>query len=420
MKSFLQEYSWYGLIPTAVIFIFIFNNISNSYSIFLSIFSSIFFSIFVLIRKRNIVLKIEISFILLLCLFFWATLTSFFSDEYISSSIIRSFLVFFPLILLYLALNQYNNLKKVFDIFSYLFIIYSLFLSLIAIILFLWGNVGSNGKNSIQFLSFGPFTISQVIMGSSLTPRVSSLTPNPNTFAGISAIAIPLLVYLYKNNSIKIKYFIFTFIMLITGIFLTFSRAGMAAVVLSLIVFYTIDRSFLKFFLKSIFITIISSFLYLLISNVVNYYNSVRQEVGLSDRDLAWNEMIFSINNNLFSGIGFGVSPEKLFSSLEDVNSGHNSYLIIASEIGLVGILLFLCIWGIFLLRSFNIYLKNIHFRNMAATIIAINFSWIVIQAFEGQFLRFHAVNYVFFFLGMIMCIVNQNLLQQKTHKEVS
>ncbi|MFV5508744.1 O-antigen ligase family protein [Acinetobacter sp. 197] len=420
MMQLLKKYSWYGLLPIAIILMFVFNNSSYSYSVYFSIFSSIFFSIFILIRKNTVVVKVEIFFIMLLCLFFWATVTSFFADQYISSSIVRSFLVFFPLILLYLALNQYKDLAQVFNLFSYLFVIYSLFLSVVAIILFFWGDVGSNGKNSIQFLAFGPFSISQVIMGSSLAPRVSSLTPNPNTFAGINTIGIPLLVYLYRNNTVKFKYFILIFSFLVVGVFLTLSRAGMAAVILSLIVLYTLDRNFLKFFKKSLFIVISISFLYLIVGKIVDYYNNFRNEVGLSDRDLAWKEMIFSIENNLFTGIGFGVSSEKLFGNLEDVGSGHNSYLIITSEIGLIGFLLFLCIWVIFLLKSFNVYFYSEYYKNIASTIIAVNFSWIIIQTFEGQFLRFHAVNYVFFFMGMMMCILNKKSFQKRIYKEVT
>ncbi|MCK5123363.1 MAG: O-antigen ligase family protein [Candidatus Pacebacteria bacterium] len=74
-----------------------------------------------------------------------------------------------------------------------------------------------------------------------------------------------------------------------------------------------------------------------------------------------WNETLMSVKDNLFLGVGFGNFPLILDESIANSKKGasaHNIYLDILSEIGIIGLAIFLFILIEILKTSYNLFFK--------------------------------------------------------------
>lgn len=392
-----------AIIPLALVSILFLSNMLPIYSGVFSLFFIVVIPILFLFFNSHIKIKLNYFIVTIIFLFFWSLCVVFRAGEYIETSIIRLFLVYIPIFLIIISLSQFDDLKKVFDKFAFLFVLYSSLLTISSIILIYFGTMGFDGKNSIQSLNIGPLKFSQIVMGSLPFPRVSSLTPNPNTFAGINVIAISLIFYIYRNKNINLFLFLFLTLLTFLGVVLTLSRAGIFAAIISLLGMFFFNGGIFKVTLKVLCTFVILTLFYFLV-NLNNIL--IRSDDGLSDRDVAWNALIESIYEKPFMGVGFGISPERILYNLNDISSGHSSYLIIASEIGIIGLFIFVLLWLSIFYKCLIIYKNNILYRNIVSCVFVINLSWIILQAFEGQFLRVHIVNYMFFFLGSLVFLL--------------
>lgn len=176
--------------------------------------------------------------------------------------------------------------------------------------------------------------------------RIYSVFYNPNILAEYLVMIIPISVALFwytKNLSKKIIFLITSLIMSL-ALVLTLSRGGWLGFAFSAFVFILLIE---KRLLLSIFPVVIGG-IYLLPQTIINRILSIG---NLSDSSNAYRFKIWEITkqvikDNWTAGVGFGHLPFKqTFESYirtMPTYHAHNTYLQVAAEIGIPGLIAFL------------------------------------------------------------------------------
>ena len=240
---------------------------------------------------------------------------------------------------------------------------------------FIWTFIASMGLSAIlgiyQFLTQSSFASkwlglaihSASVSGHSVIEsagerwlRAYGTFPHPNIFAGFLVIAIILCIYLInkynsaENNktskfNIKKIFLFFIFLILSTAIFFTFSRAAWIAVVC--IIFYNIF--FLK---KKKMLPIVCLILFILLSVIylplvkTRIAGTERLEVKSNiERMSGYSQAFQIIKKNPLLGVGVGNYTAELQKMYSDQSAWHyqpvhNVYLLILTEVGIIGIIL--------------------------------------------------------------------------------
>jgi O-antigen ligase len=195
------------------------------------------------------------------------------------------------------------------------------------------------------------------------TPFVSHISYNP-----ILAFAIYLVCYeIFFSKSLTkfqlLMYSFFAFSMTI-NMFITGGRAGQVmffAMVIILIFQIFHNRKFFSIFLILILLPTIFFLAYnfsdlfqmrvdVAISNIVDYSSNKNTSVGQRITYFLYSFEI--IQNNLFFGVGTGDFPDEINkinelngSVVNDTTNPHNMYLLVMTQLGLIGLLSFLSIF---------------------------------------------------------------------------
>lgn len=183
--------------------------------------------------------------------------------------------------------------------------------------------------------------------------RVYGSFPHPNVLAGFLVTCLFFLYYLWfsrGHSSIK-KYTLLVFyFLLLFALFLTYSRGVIAVFLLINLAYFHFQRK--KFFRRTLFIFILllifCSLIFVLARpEVTSRFTLSSQEQSVSLRGLYNEAALVSIADYPILGLGMGNFVWE-FRQIYSLMAGwihqpvHNIYLLIASEIGLFGLVCFL------------------------------------------------------------------------------
>ncbi len=225
--------------------------------------------------------------------------------------------------------------------------------------------------------------------------RLYGTAPHPNIFGGVLLCALLLCIYLYttsSQNNLQKAFLLISTALFTTGILFTFSRTIWVASILSLLLttIFIYKKTYLK--LKNIITPLVLIFATILL--VIGLYQNIFLSRTTKDTSLAHNSISdralyidhakYLIFNNSLVGTGVGNYTNTIYTASTNnhpiwyYQPVHNIYLLITSEIGLIGIILFI----IFILSIFyNIYLhrRNIKLEQFVFIILFISFLFISI-----------------------------------------
>ena len=284
---------------------------------------------------------------------------------------------------------------------------FGLLLAAIGLVLYIFGTTSRQDGSLIQSLSVGPITLSQQLIGLPPFFRISSLAGNANTLALWCSHAIVLGVYLHDAKRIGTRVFVASSFLLTGALLLTFSRAGIAALIIWLFLYLLLHSKrrqlFILLFLVSV-ITIIGA-QRLSHDSIMPQY--VRIEAGLNIRDILWAYLWQSFTERVWTGVGFGVSQEEILEVQGFEISGHNGHLIVLSEIGIVGYMMLFVVWmlpfmNLLLLQRYGKEMMSISKTMHQRTLVALLLGMFAYQMVEGSWTRwgFHTLYWVY------LCVV--------------
>ena len=209
--------------------------------------------------------------------------------------------------------------------------------------------------------------------------RASALFTTPSLLAITIIIGIYILIVFFKENKNKIFYSIL--IILLIGLFLTFSKSIVLFLSFLLLLFYNKKNYFLLNFLIYFFVIFLLIFHSLFTSFLFINKNSNNEWLTtnftpLDSKPIFQNEKIIIIPTNYtyskiksikiikdhpFIGIGYNKFKNSLISEYKFLSNKypHSSYLGLSSEFGLLMAILYLFLLIFILFISLNIYNKS-------------------------------------------------------------
>ncbi len=335
-----------------------------SLRVFISLtFISLFFY-FLYKGKSNILSKFKNKHTYLFSLFFlWAFLSSFWAINPVWS--IRKSLFFASIIPLYFLVIYFLDSKEKIRKAASCFIVSGFVVALFGVIQFFSQFIFSLDKiynfwayNVAMFLygqNFGEVIIRNqswfVNIGGNDYLRAISLFPDPHTFALYLGILIPFTLgyFLYNNKKNKAYYFGMLFIMFLALLF-TFSRGAYVGFLVSFAALFIFSFWYFKIKLSKKIISIFAAAFIIIFFIFLNsvFGSRLLSSFALSDVSNAgrlgiWETSFEVFKENLFFGVGLGNLP--IFfdptASVKSPINAHNTYLDIASELGLVGLIIF-------------------------------------------------------------------------------
>ncbi|WP_438317026.1 O-antigen ligase family protein [Candidatus Caldatribacterium sp. SIUC1] len=273
-------------------------------------------------------------------------------------------------------------------------------ISLVGLLVYFLGELRTVNYGTIQVLSIGSFHLAQRVYGPVPYLRLSSLFGNPNTLASWLLVTITLTMFLIFTDRRKSWWILF--VLQLTTLILTFSRAGIFAAVLSLLLFLWFSGSRRGLAWSILCLLAIIGIMFLIKPSLLEFR---RFSFDLNLRQLAWQPLWEYIHNNPFSGVGFGASYEALLEPEGVGITAHNAFLAIWSEVGILGFILWLCLWlfPVYFAKRFLPLAKN-EARSVLSTTLALTLSLLVHQFFEASILRygFHTLLWVYLLTLMV------------------
>ncbi len=315
-------------------------------------------------------------------------------------SLQRTLLVFVPSIFLFLLTVSDNNPIETFWKVARGLIIFGVLLSMIGIVLYIFGTTIITKFGRMQVMKIGGLQLQQSLIGVSPLLRISSLTGNPNSLASWLMITLNLTVAQWLANRLSRFKFILLFGVQVIALLLTFSRAGIGATIIIMGLLYVLSACKRSRQLQRTAVLVLLLFVSIFIlSYLVELSPALKNRlmVGLSGRGpawyLAWNEFI----QRPLTGVGFGISYETILEDAGLAITTHNLFLGLLSELGIVGFLLVFVIWLLGFLGSYYM-VKNAkkNFNNtqydeivIGGFIISVLTGLVVHQFFEFGLLRY-------------------------------
>jgi len=336
----------------------------------------VFLGIDLLRGKLDFNIKIDSKFLVLFMFFFFSIILSFFFSVDLFNSLIY-LLRFFEFFLIYLILiSNVLNLKIVFKIF----ISTMIFVSFIGIFQFLF-------QHSLGFSFLGEPLLDAKQLGVAKFDffgqtylRSYATFPHPNIFAGYLTFAIFMVLELHSKFFNK-KMIWLVLSLFVFALFFTFSRSAILALILLL--FF---RSKFKW-----------KYLFLLVLPVLIYFSFDLHELAISERI----EYVFislkMFADNIF-GVGLGnftnLANDYSVVKLEPWNLQpvHNIFLLILSELGVIGFFSFISIFVYLFKRSRLSYVSSLGF--LFIVFVIGQFDHYFISVYQGQFLLFWAFSF--------------------------
>ena len=214
----------------------------------------------------------------------------------------------------------------------------------------------------------------------------------PNAFGGLIACLTIYCISKIRSNLHYLLIFIGIF-----GCFLTYSRASIIVLFLSLSFYFLLNRNLIGFFI------LILSFLVTINFGLIERFTSESETEGIQDRIEMQGASIENITSKSFSenliGYGYGRfgivrSELKLIDEFQDQyrpTGPHNSFLFMILNYGIIGLILFLNIF----LYPLRVFFKNLN-KNLTNPSYLFLGSFIALS-FTGDFIQNHSVSVLFF-----------------------
>lgn len=297
---------------------------------------------------------------ILLALVLIFTINTFLSIDINGS--IRDFVInVLSIILIYMMIN---NLKKE----KTLFIIFDLIILAVSI---------AAMYGLYQYKIGIPMGSGWVDPKSNITIRIFSTFENPNLFAEYLILAIPITITRFINRDIKYKLvYLIAFVIQLSALVLTFSRGGWLGLIIGLGFFVLLLRKDL--IIKLIPFGLIS--LFFIPSSIMMRFKSIGNLADSSNyyRFQIWQKSVQIVKDFYLTGVGLGYESFRNISNLyiKDFTPyhAHNTYLELAIEIGLLGLIIFLVLLvkGIIDVKKQKLCKNKIYTAGLVSGIIAL------------------------------------------------
>jgi len=290
-------------------------------------------------------------------------------------------------------------------------------MSVVGLAVYLFGDVMVLEYGTVQTLRLGPITLSQRLYGISPFWRISSLLGNPNTLASWLLISLTLTAYHAANAPHRGRWAAWTLLQVL-ALLLTFSRAGILATVLSLAMLWYLSRSqgpasrgWRQIIWIAAAMALLGAGLAIFcvygdgLTSIAGLYHPARLSLDLNLRELAWRPLWQTILERPLMGVGFGVSSEAVLLPEGVQIVAHNTFLAVASEVGILGLLTFLVLWFLPLfVGTRRLRHRTGTERTVLATCVAIATGLVIHQVFEGTILRygFHTLFWMYLLALMV------------------
>lgn len=335
------------------------------------------------------------AFLLIFLLFSLAT--AFFS-QYPLLTINRVAINFLPLFAFYLLYSHSKASSTIRFIMNFIVII-ALFNGFFIVFLHLFG--GTYYINEFGYINkLGPFY--QMQYGEKPFYRYSGVFTNPNALS--MWVLFSAVAYEFTRFKYNIKRSFWVYIVFLSLLFFSFSRAG----ILSFLIFYSVlffllsnkKRQPVVFIYTAVSVLLIG-LLYIVFDVSFSSLPSdeARLSFSLNSRDFVWGQLLSSIANNPFLGVGFGVSNESILQHAGFNFSAHNLHLQMLSEVGIVGYILFLIIY---FYPVFSAYLRN-EISKSDFVLIAFLIAFFIHQFFENTLFRGGILHLIWFFFSYVL-----------------
>lgn len=413
---------------------------------YINIFDFIFFSFFTicLIKKNKIKHILSVPMLLFFGYIFFARISIFLSEGEIHHRAYYELFQLFIVLLLFFSFftkffkKNYENIIKVFLVIIFTI---ALFESLVGILQFLLQRplgfsilkeplfgVGVENSATIYLSENKQFFFNKLLNNQSgVFLRAHGTFIHPNIFSGFLNISSILTLFLIFKSKKKI---IFSFFLLlqITALIFTFSRAGLASFVLCSFVFFFLmlikkhDVKKMGLIFIALFLLIVGIFSKYLLERgfIGDFFQSKKAKemnIGSSNTRVFLKEASLNmIKNKPFFGIGFRnflIKENEYSTDKLERAYVHNIYLLIASETGLIALLIFLIMIGIILIDLIRYSLNplNIAIACCVMSFLLIGFfDHYPISSYFGRI-------FIFTFLGFLNYSIKVNKLSSYSQK---
>lgn len=277
------------------------------------------------------------------------------------------------------------------------------FVSLLGIFIYFFGTITILDFGSVQSLNIYPL-MSQRIYGTPPFLRMSSLFGNPNILAMWLMVTLTMTFYLFLSNSRRI-FWSFTMLIQFCALVLTFSRAGILSTSASLAIFWYFSKNDRYLRYRHVIMMFCGFGFMVLAMYSLDLPQTIRLSLDYNYRDIIWSVIFTSIANNFATGVGFGVSYEAILEPVGIEFSAHNVFIMILSEIGIFGFMIFLFIWFFPMWHARSRLRSALPSARLSlAACLAISSGFIVNSLFEGTIMRFgfHTLIWVYTLAWMV------------------
>lgn len=222
-----------------------------------------------------------------------------------------------------------------------------------------------------------------------LFQRAVSTFSSPNTYGIYMQIIIMAGLYLYHNKTIQNKYIYYASqFICISGLLYSFSRSSWLALLLSFIVFYffiykinkTIKKGVISSIIMFIFFIILSFFNFDFVKPLSSH---VANSVTLEDPSAVGHvdSIVQSVNSLLKNPLGHGLGQSGPRASVRTGKflNAENSFLIVGLDSGVIGLLLYLLMFGCLLGTMYKkacFYPSDLFQKTFFAILVGQFFAW--------------------------------------------
>lgn len=300
-----------------------------------------------------------------------------------------------------LIYNLHLNKPKLHVFFAKLFIFFSTAEALISIIQFLT-------QRSIGLKYMGESALSGIIPGvakislkNGLFMRGYGTFPHPNLLSAFLVTGILLNLYLLITNSggRKQRYlYTISFILLIFGLFTTFSRSGLISLGCSLVIFFALFVNYtdggIRKCVKSLILTLFTIFTaIILFSPFLTARLPMTSDAGSADRLTYIQAGLHMIKDKPILGLGLGESMLHMKQYAKkalkpwQIQPIHNYFLLFADEAGIIGLILIIYFFWLHMKQLFNSIIKRKAGDSpFKITLLAIFLGFMVLMQFDHYF----------------------------------
>ena len=239
-----------------------------------------------------------------------------------------------------------------FDSLARVFVASGVFQALIAI-----GQFAQQRSLGLRWLTESPLSVkidgvAKIVVGNLTFIRSYGSFPHPNILAVFLLVCIFFVYYLWlkREHSFFVNCFLMViYCLLFFALLLTFSRVIFIIFILASLVYFVINKKLGKKVLWIFLLFLIFCFLFLFFawSEVSTRFSFSLEDQSITLREF-YNQVSFSlINESPWQGVGLGnfvwEMKEVLYLLSNWIHQPvHNMYLLIASETGLIGLIIFL------------------------------------------------------------------------------